>query len=135
MDEVQTLIRYFLTGEESLLAQVVADDHHDHVSGQVGPDIYRTVRGWLTASFGDLAIDLRAVGVDGELVLAWWVVRGRHTGNAFPQLAHGRVPEGRPVSWPAVHVFRLADGRFVEHWAVRDDLGLLRQLGAAGDQA
>jgi predicted SnoaL-like aldol condensation-catalyzing enzyme len=28
-----------------------------------------------------------------------------------------------------VHIWRLADGRIVEHWAVRDDLGLMIQLG------
>jgi lactoylglutathione lyase len=26
--------------------------------------------------------------------------------------------------------FRIADGRIAERWACRDDLGLLRQLGA-----
>jgi hypothetical protein len=28
-----------------------------------------------------------------------------------------------------VHIWRLADGRIVEHWAVRDHLGLMMQLG------
>jgi hypothetical protein len=27
------------------------------------------------------------------------------------------------------HWFRLADGRIIEHWANRDDLGMARQLG------
>ncbi len=37
---------------------------------------------------------------------------------------------GRHVAWRFTHVFRIADGQLVEHWATRDDLGLLRQLGA-----
>lgn len=134
MNEVRTLIRYYLTGEESLLAEVITDDHRDHVSGLGGPGIHRTVRGWLSASFAELAIDLHAVGVDGELVLVWWTVRGRHVGDAFPQLA-GRPITGRAVSWPALHVFRLVAGRFSEHWAVRDDLGLLRQIATGDDDA
>jgi predicted SnoaL-like aldol condensation-catalyzing enzyme len=27
------------------------------------------------------------------------------------------------------HWFRVVDGKLAEHWAVRDDLGMLRQLG------
>jgi predicted ester cyclase len=29
-----------------------------------------------------------------------------------------------------IHIFRLANGKFEEHWAIRDDLGMLQQLGA-----
>ena len=29
-----------------------------------------------------------------------------------------------------VHLYRVADGKIAEHWAVRDDLGMLLQLGA-----
>jgi hypothetical protein len=28
-----------------------------------------------------------------------------------------------------MHWFRAANGKVAEHWAVRDDLGMLRQLG------
>jgi hypothetical protein len=29
-----------------------------------------------------------------------------------------------------IHIFRVANGLLVEHWAVRDDLGLATQTGA-----
>ena len=29
-----------------------------------------------------------------------------------------------------IHIFRLANGKFEEHWAIRDDLGMLQQFGA-----
>jgi predicted ester cyclase len=50
----------------------------------------------------------------------------------------GGLPPGvpathRPFSVAHVHLFRFAgDGRFLEHWAVRDDLGLARQIGLLG---
>jgi hypothetical protein len=38
------------------------------------------------------------------------------------------LEENNTIEHP--HVYRVADGRIREHWAVRDDLGMLRQLGA-----
>lgn len=37
---------------------------------------------------------------------------------------------GKPFAVRHIHIFRLADGKVAEHWAVRDDLGMLQQLGA-----
>jgi steroid delta-isomerase-like uncharacterized protein len=39
-------------------------------------------------------------------------------------------PTGKHISTTSIHIFRFADGQLVEHWASRDDLGLLQQLGA-----
>ena len=36
---------------------------------------------------------------------------------------------GNEVTWTYIHIWRVADGRVVEHWACRDDVGLLRQVG------
>jgi hypothetical protein len=33
------------------------------------------------------------------------------------------------VEWTFMHRFRIEDGRIAEHWACRDDVGLLHQLG------
>ena len=45
-------------------------------------------------------------------------------------LLQGVPPTGRPVSWTFVHIWRVEDGKVVEHWACRDDVGLLHQVGA-----
>ena len=42
--------------------------------------------------------------------------------NVFP-------PTGRTFAMTQSHWFRLEDGRIIEHWANRDDLGMARQLG------
>ena len=36
---------------------------------------------------------------------------------------------GKRVAAQQSHWFRVVDGKLAEHWAVRDDLGVLRQLG------
>jgi predicted ester cyclase len=38
--------------------------------------------------------------------------------------------DGRSYTVTHVHIYRVADGKICEHWAVRDDLSVLRQLGA-----
>jgi predicted ester cyclase len=42
---------------------------------------------------------------------------------------------GRSVSWDATVVFRFEDDRIAEEWVNRDELGILRQLGAVGAPA
>jgi predicted ester cyclase len=49
---------------------------------------------------------------------------GKHTG-----VFNGIAPTDRPIKHKQVHIFTVADGRITHHRAVRDDLGLLLQLG------
>jgi len=51
---------------------------------------------------------------------------GTWTGGPFLGIDAAPGPYAREVAF----VYRLADGRIAERWAVRDDLGMLRQLGA-----
>ena len=37
---------------------------------------------------------------------------------------------GKSFTTTHIHIFRVAGDRIVEHWAERDDLGMMRQLGA-----
>jgi len=41
----------------------------------------------------------------------------------------GIPPTGERVAAQQSHWFRVADGKVAEHWAVRDALGMMRQLG------
>ena len=58
---------------------------------------------------------------------------GTHLGApALPVLAGalvGAPPTARAVRQRQMHLFRVRAGEIVEHRAVRDDLGLLEQLG------
>jgi predicted ester cyclase len=42
---------------------------------------------------------------------------------------NGIAPTGRPITHKQIHIFAVADGQITSHRAVRDDLGLLLQLG------
>jgi hypothetical protein len=41
----------------------------------------------------------------------------------------GEPPTGRSVRTNHMHFVRFRDGKAVEHWGVREDLGMMRQLG------
>ena len=49
---------------------------------------------------------------------------GRHVGELM-----GIPPTNREVAYDYVHIVRFRAGKGVEHWGVRDDMTLMRQLG------
>jgi predicted ester cyclase len=55
------------------------------------------------------------------------MVSGKHVGDFF-----GIPPAGRSFSYPAVHMYRISNGKIVEHRAIRDDLRFMMQLGVVG---
>jgi predicted ester cyclase len=58
------------------------------------------------------------------------VVYGRRDSTwQAPSFRGLETPSGEPVSVELAHMFRLRDGKIAEHWAVRDDLGMMQQLG------
>jgi predicted ester cyclase len=60
-----------------------------------------------------------------DLVAARWTAEGTNTGDWG-----GQPATGRRARVCGVNIFRFRDGRVVEIWNHRDDLGLIEQLGA-----
>jgi predicted ester cyclase len=57
-------------------------------------------------------------------------IRGTASGTHEGDELWGIPPTGKRFAVEQVHWFRVAEGKLAEHWAVRDDLGMMRQLGA-----
>ncbi len=71
---------------------------------------------------------------EGELVVLHATMSGRHVRTFVSYDEHGRPaqafpPTGKRFATTQTHWFRLADGKVIEHWANRDDLGTAVQLG------
>jgi predicted ester cyclase len=56
-------------------------------------------------------------------------VRSTFTGTHRGELM-GVPPTGKPVSIGLLLIYRIADGKIVEHWMQADTLGILQQIGA-----
>src|SRR5689334_19901813 len=88
---------------------------------------------WLRLAFADLRFEPIEIVTQDDRTIAHVWMRGRQTGPfvVFPPGEKPRAfpPTGREFSVRQCHVFRLAGGRHREHIAVRDDLGMMTQLG------
>ena len=99
-----------------------------------GPAAFYATALWLRGAYSDLAWEEHDVVQDGDLVVIHVTMSGRHTGEF---VSYG--PDARPAqAFPATgrrfattqsHWLRIADGKVIEHWANRDDLGTAMQLG------
>lgn len=89
-----------------------------------GPAGMRHVAGLLRAAFPDGRLVLEDLIGEDDRVAARLVFRGTHHGTY-----RGLSPTGRRVVQAQMHLLRLVGGQIAEHWAVRDDLALLDQLG------
>ena len=84
---------------------------------------------WLKGAFSDRRYEIHQVIGEGDTVVVYCTFSGRHTGEFM-----GLAPTNRPFAFRQVHIVRFQDGKAIEHWAVRDDLTLMRQLGAIPSQ-
>ena len=88
---------------------------------------------WLRLAFSELRFELIDVLSDEERTVAHVWMRARQTGPfvVFPtgQKPVSFPPTGREFAVRQCHIWRLRDGLHAEHTAVRDDLGMMTQLG------
>jgi predicted ester cyclase len=90
-----------------------------------GPAASRETAEWLLAQFPDLHMTIEAIVAEGDLV----AVRVLSEGTNLGPLNGVVPPTGKRFSAHQTHWFRVADGRLAEHWATREDLVAMLQLG------
>ena len=128
-DVVEELFRRQEAGDEAVLDDLVAEDMVNHAAGPQGREGLRLILGIIDNDLGPVtAVQHHLVG-DGDLVAQHLTLHGTHRGSTMPLLADTPA-SGRPAAWTFIHIWRIADGMIVEHWACRDDMGLLEQVRA-----
>lgn len=117
----------FNRGELDRVEEFVTEDfvNHEAWPGEdPGYEGFRLRLRRLRSAVPDLRMEVHEVVAGGDLVAYRATLSGTHRGELL-----GMAPTGRAFRVQHMHMLRMRDGRACEHWAVRDDLGMLRQLG------
>jgi predicted ester cyclase len=124
----------FTHGRLAVADELVADDiveHRDYGPGHAGgAEGVKAVISSLRRSFPDFRLTIEDMVVAGDTVWIRNLATGTHDGPYA-----GNAPTGRPIRISVFDVLRVADGRIVEHWGVRDDAGMMRQIKPVQRQA
>ena len=114
--------------------ELMAEDYLEHAiapfgqaePGRVnGPAAVRQTTQWLLAQFPDLQMTIEAIVAEGDMVAVRVLSEETNLGPL-----NGVVPptskrfEARQSHW-----FRIQEGKLAEHWATREDLVAMLQLG------
>jgi predicted ester cyclase len=114
-------------GELSVADELVAPDfvNHEAPPGKDrGPESMRGLATMLRTAFPDLHFTIEDLVAEGDTVAGRVTMSGTHEGPFM-----GMPPTGRSVRQDQMHIVRFRDGKAIEHWGVRDDLSMMRQLG------
>lgn len=118
----------FLARDEAWWQAHIAADFVRHDPGLPfevrGPAGIKQLADALHPGIRDMTLPIEDVIAEGEKVLVRLRVRGTHNGELM-----GVPATGRPIDIGVLDLFRFEEGRLVEHWALLDNLGLLRQIG------
>jgi predicted ester cyclase len=114
-------------GDVTVLDDFVAPDFVNHAAGPQGREGLKSILRTIDADLGPVTAEQHHLFGDGDIVAQHLTLHGTHRSSTMPLLADAPV-SGRPVAWTFIHIWRVVDEMIVEHWACRDDLGLLEQL-------
>lgn len=111
-----------------------AKDEPPEARQSYGPAAVYATALWLREAFADLQWEVHEVVAERDLVVVHCTMSGRHVKPFVAYDADGRVKEAFPptskrFATTQTHWMRVADGKMIEHWANRDDLGTAEQLG------
>ncbi len=126
-DVVEEMFRRQQAGDPTVLDDLVAQDLVNHAAGPQGREGLKRILRTIDDDLGPLSAEQHHLIGDGDLVAQHLTVHGTHRASTMPLLA-SVSPSGRAAEWTFIHLWRVTDGMIVEHWACRDDMGLLEQL-------
>jgi steroid delta-isomerase-like uncharacterized protein len=99
--------------------------HHDPEMGEAqGIEAETQLTSTFVAGFPDLAFTLEISLAEDELVSGLATITGTHTGEFM-----GVPPSGKRFEAKIMAIFRVVDGKIVEHWSHTNVMSQLARLG------
>lgn len=118
----------FAAGSVAAVDELIAPEavFHTYPFGDDPRAGMRAAIGRVSAGLSDSVFTVHEVVAEGDLVSVRLTSAATQSGPFM-----GLPPTGRRYEIEELHLFRVVDGRVVEHWHQLDQLGMLRQLGMA----
>jgi predicted ester cyclase len=123
----QVLEQLFEKGDLDAADELIHPDFVNHEAppdNPQGPEGLKETVSWLRGLWGPMHAEIEDEICEADKVVARVTMHGRHEGEFL-----GRPPTGKEFAVEHIHIWRIADGKVIEHWSVRDDLGQALQLG------
>src|SRR5262245_17711346 len=107
------------------VADYIAADMVEHTPGlSSGATGVRRDVEMFAGAFPDMRVTIEDLIAEGDKVAARYYWTGTHRGT-FADIA----PTDVQVRVRGLDIWRLRDGKCIEHWNIEDNLGLMQQLG------
>jgi steroid delta-isomerase-like uncharacterized protein len=117
----------FDRGDAAAVDRYLASDFFNHVTGRSGTDDFKRLAAELREAPGKANV-IEFMVAEGDLVVAYMTIT-RTIRQDTTILGYPVEGNGQAYTVHHVHIYRVADGKITEHWALRDDISMLRQLG------
>jgi predicted ester cyclase len=130
MTPAETVLAFHRAAElrDGSAFQFVAEDLIQHAAGPQGREGLRQTLATVDHDLDRPTATIQRVVTQDDMVVVHLTLNGRHVASTMPLLAD--LPAtGEAIAWEFIHIWRVVDGSIVEHWACRDDVGLLAQVG------
>ena len=117
------------TGALDAFPEVVAEGcvDNDPAPGQgAGPEGFKTFFTGMRAAFPDMKVEPQTMVCEGETVAFAYTLTGTHQGEFL-----GVPATGKSIKVRGMQIGRFENGKMVERWGSSDELGILKQIGAA----
>jgi predicted SnoaL-like aldol condensation-catalyzing enzyme len=119
---VKVFINHDLSGMEQFIHENYIQHNTDCPQGRDGfIEFFQTI----FRAVPDFCYSFKGIVAEGDLVWTYSRTTGTHSGTPWLDVQ----PSGKRLDFDVVDMFRLQDGKIIEHWDVADTYTFFTQLG------